>query len=224
MRNRFGDPIDYDGPLCLVEDVAQRGWYTIERADEIPFTNGGLIVRVNGNPPPRPISDADVAGNLSAIRTLSRAIRARNGAAYTKDCAVRCDGDHAYLWSPDRSTRKAKVPIQRARELAALIGSTFPGGSEWGARPPAELSHEQLQAVVIRSEEDYGSLASRDHDQPYNPQCSEGCWFYHTLEGLRGMDWGVCGNPKSHRAGLLTFEHQGCAHFSTDPGEPKNGQ
>jgi hypothetical protein len=28
--------------------------------------------------------------------------------------------------------------------------------------------------------------------------------------GGRTNDWGVCGNPRSHRAALLTFEHQGC--------------
>ena len=29
-------------------------------------------------------------------------------------------------------------------------------------------------------------------------------------------DWGVCGNPASHRAGLLTFEHQGCPQFEQE--------
>jgi hypothetical protein len=28
-----------------------------------------------------------------------------------------------------------------------------------------------------------------------------------------GNDWGVCSNPESPRAGLLTFEHQGCTAF-----------
>jgi len=28
--------------------------------------------------------------------------------------------------------------------------------------------------------------------------------------GFSSYDWGVCINPKSHRYGLLTFEHQGC--------------
>jgi len=45
-------------------------------------------------------------------------------------------------------------------------------------------------------------------------QCSHGCRFYLPLEdrGENGIggDWGVCINPKSPRAGLLTFEHQGC--------------
>jgi len=36
-----------------------------------------------------------------------------------------------------------------------------------------------------------------------------GCKWYHTLSGTASKDWGVRGNPRSHRAGLLTFEDQG---------------
>ena len=35
------------------------------------------------------------------------------------------------------------------------------------------------------------------------------------------MDWGVCANPKSPRAGLLTFEHQGCPEFAALDGAPE---
>ncbi len=35
------------------------------------------------------------------------------------------------------------------------------------------------------------------------------------LEPAR-LDWGVCGNPASHRAGLLTSEHQGCPQFERE--------
>ena len=77
------------------------------------------------------------------------------------------------------------------------------------------LSHEQLLAVVHQHPEDHGGYG--DAAQPHNPQCSDGlgCKFFHALEGARGMDWGVCGNPESHRAGLLTFEHQGCPKFES---------
>ncbi|MGH7577399.1 MAG: DUF3027 domain-containing protein, partial [Longimicrobiales bacterium] len=43
--------------------------------------------------------------------------------------------------------------------------------------------------------------------------CSSGCQFYLPLDGELGADWGVCTNPASHRAGKLTFEHQGCPQF-----------
>jgi len=35
------------------------------------------------------------------------------------------------------------------------------------------------------------------------------------------MDWGVCANPKSPRAGLLTFEHQGCPAFTALDAAPQ---
>jgi hypothetical protein len=54
------------------------------------------------------------------------------------------------------------------------------------------------------------------------PDCSVGCRHNYLLADRYGeqlgADWDVCTNPKSHRCGLLTFEHQGCHHF-----EP-NGQ
>jgi hypothetical protein len=37
-----------------------------------------------------------------------------------------------------------------------------------------------------------------------------------TREANISLDWGVCVNPKSHRCGLLTFEHQGCPEFEYD--------
>lgn len=49
--------------------------------------------------------------------------------------------------------------------------------------------------------------------------CSSGCVYYSKLSGDRGMDWGVCTNPRSHRRGKLTFEHQGCFAFEPDPDE-----
>lgn len=79
---------------------------------------------------------------------------------------------------------------------------------------PGHQTHEQLWEVCQKLPEDHGGYG--DEGRPHNPQCSEGCRFYHPLEGRRGMDWGVCANPRSHRAGLLTFEHQGCPHFEYD--------
>jgi hypothetical protein len=46
--------------------------------------------------------------------------------------------------------------------------------------------------------------------------CSGGCKWYHTLSGPASLDWGVCGNPRSHRAGLLISEHQGCPEFEQE--------
>jgi hypothetical protein len=39
---------------------------------------------------------------------------------------------------------------------------------------------------------------------------------FHTLSGGAFLDWGVCGNPASHRAGLLTSEQNGCPEFEQE--------
>ena len=40
------------------------------------------------------------------------------------------------------------------------------------------------------------------------------CRAHAERQGLLGL--GLCGNPASHRAGLLTFEHQGCPEFERE--------
>jgi hypothetical protein len=52
---------------------------------------------------------------------------------------------------------------------------------------------------------DYGGGIERwkDPDKGY-PDCSSGCRHFWALDA----DWGVCCNPQSPRAGLLTWEHQ----------------
>lgn len=80
--------------------------------------------------------------------------------------------------------------------------------------------HDRLLQIVPKRPEDYapwGNVERWKHaDQAY-PDCSSGCSFAHWLAGPLGMDWCVCTNPKSHRVGLLTFEHQGCQAFEQQP-------
>lgn len=46
----------------------------------------------------------------------------------------------------------------------------------------------------------------------YGVDCSCDCYFFLSL--AESGDWGVCCNPESPRAGLLTWEHMGCkGHF-----------
>lgn len=60
---------------------------------------------------------------------------------------------------------------------------------------------------------DYGGSVVRWRyiDLDY-PDCSSGCrWFvplYDANNDSWDCDWGVCTNPQSPRAGLLTWEHQ----------------
>lgn len=67
----------------------------------------------------------------------------------------------------------------------------------------------------------YGKKERWEGNHKSDADCSSGCKFYYTLEARDGQgigaDWGVCANPKSHRCGLLTFEHQGCEHFKMAP-------
>lgn len=72
--------------------------------------------------------------------------------------------------------------------------------------------HEDLFPLLITRPSDYrdygGQVQRWEDSQDEYPDCSSGCKFFAKLAGKLGSDWGVCANPESHRAGLLTFEHQ----------------
>lgn len=81
--------------------------------------------------------------------------------------------------------------------------------------------HNHLLAIVPRRDEDYDPWGTNERWKDPKlacPDCSSGCKHYLVLDGELGADWGVCSNPKSHRAGLLTFEHQGCQKFELERG------
>ena len=63
----------------------------------------------------------------------------------------------------------------------------------------------QIVRLLPSDYTDYGGEVIRwqDSSKAY-PDCSTGCRHWWPLDG----DWGVCRNPRSARAGLLTFEHQ----------------
>lgn len=70
--------------------------------------------------------------------------------------------------------------------------------------------HERLHALVKHLPTDFEPYGERERD---GPDCSCGCRWFLPLEGKLGMDWGICANTRSPRAGLLTFEHQGCPEY-----------
>ena len=76
--------------------------------------------------------------------------------------------------------------------------------------------HKHLWTIVQQLPSDFEPYGSRDRDEDWEPDCSCGCKYFLPLEGQLGMDWGVCANPASPRASLLTFEHQGCKAFEAD--------
>jgi len=82
---------------------------------------------------------------------------------------------------------------------------------------PGFQSHEALWKVTKKLPTDFEPYGKRERsNRTIQPDCSCGCRWYHILAGTQGQDWGVCGNPKSPRRGLLTFEHQGCPKFELD--------
>jgi DNA-directed RNA polymerase subunit H (RpoH/RPB5) len=70
--------------------------------------------------------------------------------------------------------------------------------------------HDKLLKVVRTLETDYEPYGKVERD---SSDCSCGCRHFVKLAGDVGKEWGVCANPESARAGLLTFEHQGCPEF-----------
>jgi hypothetical protein len=72
--------------------------------------------------------------------------------------------------------------------------------------------HEHLHSICRRLPSDFQPYGERER---HGPDCSVGCKYFLKLPGKLGLDWGVCANPASPRAGLLTFEHQGCEQFET---------
>lgn len=83
------------------------------------------------------------------------------------------------------------------------------------------VTHEDLVKIYRQMPEDYEPYG--DVDRWGHADCSCGCKFFAILEGTAGADWGVCTNPKSHRCGLLTFEHQGCPHADLGDGDVAEG-
>lgn len=80
---------------------------------------------------------------------------------------------------------------------------------------PGYQTHEDLLEVMKKLPTDFEPYGQRVRD--VIADCSCGCRWFHILAGRAGHDWGICANPASPRAGLLTFEHQGCPQFEDDP-------
>ena len=79
--------------------------------------------------------------------------------------------------------------------------------------------HDPLHSILKKLPSDFEPWRERSRDHDWGPDCSCGCQWFVPLEGTLRYDWGVCYNPASLRAGLLTFEHQGCQAFEGDEEE-----
>jgi hypothetical protein len=74
-------------------------------------------------------------------------------------------------------------------------------------------NHEQLFDIARRLPTDFEPWGQRRRDALTQPDCSSHCRFFARLDGGAGLDWGVCVNPLSGRAGLLTYQEFGCLEF-----------
>jgi hypothetical protein len=79
--------------------------------------------------------------------------------------------------------------------------------------PEHSGAHDRLLELAVEMESDFEPYGKRSRDGGDSVDCSCGCRHYAILAGALGADWGICMNKYSPRAGLLTFEHQGCPAF-----------
>lgn len=72
---------------------------------------------------------------------------------------------------------------------------------------------EHIASMCKILPEDYAPFGSVPRGD--NKNCSR-CSYKYGLESKGNeklyQDWGICGNPHSHRFGLITHENQGCPH------------
>jgi hypothetical protein len=114
------------------------------------------------------------------------------------------------LYTPLAEHQKKGVEIQPTESESALEEAH----TSSLVRVPTNIrQHDLLHLVCIHRPTDFAPYGIRQRDAA---DCSCGCKHFMTLAGDLGMDWGVCANPCSPRAGLLTFEHQGCEFFEYD--------
>ncbi len=78
-------------------------------------------------------------------------------------------------------------------------------------RPRSGVLRDRLWTVNRALPSDWEPYGTRP--RAGGDDCSSGCRYFLKLPGGLGLDWGVCINRRSARAGLLTFEHQGCEEF-----------
>lgn len=119
--------------------------------------------------------------------------------------------------------------VDAVDESAGLALQRFP-------EPPVESQEAYLarmkaasdayRAVLIHLDSDYTPYGKEerwaDPAKAYR-DCSCGCRWYRPMED-EPLDWGVCVNSRSPRAGLLTFEHQGCFEFEREKEEELRDQ
>lgn len=116
-------------------------------------------------------------------------------------------------WAIHSANPVGRKNIQAAMEKADQY---WDAGRDRGLATASALN-EDLWKMAKELPSDFQPYGLRSRDEPeWSPDCSCGCRHFQELSGLAGMDWGVCSNPKSPRAGMLTFEHMGCPNYEDE--------
>jgi hypothetical protein len=121
--------------------------------------------------------------------------------------------------------RRALVALQTAVHESATAEIEEQAAGRIKELGLAHVTHDDCWKLCHLLPGDYTPWGQVDRDSgeydhlPY-ADCSGGCQYFLPLDDALGLgDWGVCANPKSHRRGLLTFEHQGCHKCDVGPDE-----
>jgi hypothetical protein len=129
---------------------------------------------------------------------------------------VALDADASALVVGARELRPVRVPLAGIlwREVAPMAEREQRATREATIRLDRTNNHgvrDLLARVCRRLPSDYEPYGRRVREDAAD--CSCGCRWYLRLPGELSADWGVCCNPASPRAGLVTLEHQGCGEF-----------
>lgn len=150
------------------------------------------------------------------VRLLSEEVPDYKGPEYTEDLELPIHGEVRLTSRWTAANEPTLSVVFRFRE----------GLVQW-VRLASDMAsfHELLSRACRHLPGDYTPWGDVERADPKAPQgwwtdCSSGCRHYLVLQDAGDQhlsnDWGVCINPKSHRYGLLTFEHQGCPAFESE--------
>ena len=115
----------------------------------------------------------------------------------------------------DRANASLVLGTTMASPIRVQLASVlWPERQKSSDQPQSIGPRQLLTSVYRRLPTDYEPYGDRVRNEAGD--CSCGCRHYLRFRGETGQDWGACGNSESPRAGLMTFEHQGCERFEAE--------
>jgi hypothetical protein len=115
------------------------------------------------------------------------------------------------------------VPVRRDG-TARAPGGLADASPQWARQPDTRHAALAMACRILPTDYHFfgGDVVRWRSENAVHADCSGGCRWWHPLHdpdsGWGDGDWGVCGNPRSRRCGMLTFEHQaGFGCFECEP-------